>query len=175
MRSTGPFSPGSVSNKTGLGSFAWSNPSNAMASDDVRATVALPDGFGNESQWLWASDFGFSIPSGAPILGVKAEVERSTTAGTGMFSPSVQLTRGTGSPQGTNKGGTGDVWPVNIDTYAVYGGEADLWGLALVPGDVNSPTFGVAIRASTFDFAGDARVDHIRMTVYYQSGPMMMI
>lgn len=41
MASQGPLSPGSIVNNLSAGGVAWSNPGNALASDDAYATVTL--------------------------------------------------------------------------------------------------------------------------------------
>lgn len=70
----GPFSPGSMSNNTAVGSNAWSSAANALSSNDSYATVATK----GISNYLVASSFGFNIPSPANILGIRLDVERST-------------------------------------------------------------------------------------------------
>src|SRR5690606_17930444 len=76
---------------------------------------------------------------------------------------------------GDNKAKTDTFWPKNADAYVSYGGDGDTWGLQLTPDDVNDDDFGVAISVERdFSTSGDgafqetdARIDHIRMTVFY--------
>ena len=72
---TGDITSGSLSgissNLTGVGSIAWSNPTNGDASDNAYATATL-----GTSNYLY-SDIGFTIPGGATITSVTAEVEKS--------------------------------------------------------------------------------------------------
>lgn len=52
-----------------------------------------------------------------------------------------------GSRTGTNKAtNTSLTVTSNPDTYTLYGGASDLWGLSLSPSDINNSNFGVAFR-----------------------------
>lgn len=70
-QSQGPSSPGSLSNNIIGGSVAWSSPANTSASDNVYTTAT-----NGTSNYLTASNFGFSIPLNATITGIVAEVEK---------------------------------------------------------------------------------------------------
>ena len=53
--------------------------------------------------------------------------------------------------------------------YEVYGGEDDLWGGAWTPEQINNFYFGLALQAQNIPlngFAGNAYVDHAKLTVY---------
>ena len=76
----------------------------------------------------------------------------------------VQLVKG-GSIVSSNKANT-TPWPF-VDAYANYGSGSDLWGTSWSTADINSSGFGTAIAARVQN--GTARVDHMRMTVYYYS------
>jgi Chaperone of endosialidase len=69
---SGPLS-GTSSNLAGVGTIAWTNPTNADATDDTYATST----FGT-SNYLY-SDIGFTIPGGATINSIDIEVEKSYT------------------------------------------------------------------------------------------------
>ena len=51
-----------------------------------------------------------------------------------------------------------------------FGGASDLWGAALTRSAVNASDFGVRVRADLVDPAVVAKVDHVRVTVYYTAG-----
>jgi len=57
-------------------------------------------------------------------------------------------------------------WPTT-EGYATYGGATQLWGQTWLPADVQASNFGAAISARVQN--GTARVDHMRVTVYYYS------
>lgn len=57
-------------------------------------------------------------------------------------------------------------WPTT-EGYASYGGATQLWGQSWLPSDVQATNFGAALSARVQN--GTARVDHMRITVYYYS------
>lgn len=71
----GANSPSAAANDNSIGGTAWANPSNATTSNNGYATVSLSNG--GTSQYIKTTGFGFSIPTGATINGIVAEVERS--------------------------------------------------------------------------------------------------
>jgi hypothetical protein len=76
----------------------------------------------------------------------------------------VRLMKG-GVIGGSNLAAAG-AWPTS-DGYATYGGATQLWGLSWLPSDITASNFGAAIAARVQN--GTARVDHMRITVYYYS------
>lgn len=159
----GPRSPGTASNVS-LGAQAWTDPDNVMTSNDAWAACPLD---GSQSDELRVTNFGFSIPAGATILGIELRVERSMTPlGGEIRDLSVRLRKAAGAV-GDNKASAG-LWPDGTDAIATYGGPTDLWGTTWSPADINDSGFGAAIRAEE---AGvnpmTAQVDHITLTVYH--------
>ena len=159
--------PVSVVNDSSYGSWAWSSTSKATSSDDKKATVTL--GPYDVSNYLKATDFNFSIPDGSTITGISVEVERSATSTFQIAQIAdirVRIVK-TGSIGSTNKAKAG-TWGES-DFYQSYGGEGDLWGESWTPSDINSSNTGmvIAVDNDTGTGGGIARVDHIRMTVYY--------
>ncbi|MEO5643478.1 MAG: T9SS type A sorting domain-containing protein [Bacteroidia bacterium] len=69
---TGPNSPTTATNNAGTGTNAWTSPGNILTSNNVRATVSAT---GN-TNYLFATNFGFSIASPANIDGIAVEVEK---------------------------------------------------------------------------------------------------
>lgn len=57
-------------------------------------------------------------------------------------------------------------WPTT-DAYASYGGPSNLWGRSWSTTDINASNFGAAVSARVQN--GTARVDHMRLSVYYFS------
>lgn len=164
MASEGPNSPGTVVNDTGVGSVAWSNPSQADTSDGLYATASV---IASQSNYLKATNFGFALPVGATVVGVVPEFQRKWN-GVGPAAPTdteTKLVKG-GTVQGDNKS-AGASWSTT-EAYVSFGGASDLWGLALTRDDVNASDFGVVISATGGGGAGSAiQVNHVRMTVYY--------
>jgi cysteine-rich repeat protein len=153
----GPNSPGTVVSDNSLAGAAWSDPGNAAASDDLYAGSNPP------TEYLKATNFAFTVPPTAVILGISASVERTSAGGT-VFDASVRIVKG-GLVTGTDHlNPPSSLWP-DTDAIANYGGPADLWGASWTAADINAAGFGIAI-AGTDTFDG-AFVDHITLTVTY--------
>lgn len=126
----------------GGGGAAWSSPNNITISGQrTSAVVAKSGGFSNN---LFSTNFGFSIPSGATIQGVQVYFTKTST---GILSDTVDngiflLKAGviSGSDHSNNT-----YWS---DGTAIYGGSSDLWGVTLLPADVNASNFGVSASAT---------------------------
>jgi len=178
----GPLSPGTVTDDASVGSMAWVNPSNVVASDNVYASTAIGAGVGQESHYLKATNFGFSIPAGSTIDGILVEVERSWVDGS-MNYGYITDTVTSGTPNGTGgsrmiKGGLtsstnvslGSEW-TNPKSRALFGSATSLWGETWTPADINNSNFGFAMSAVGYNGPSGtdptAQVDHIRITVNY--------
>ncbi|MDB5189666.1 MAG: Autotransporter adhesin [Parcubacteria group bacterium] len=161
LPSQGPVNPAAAITSAG-GTIAWTNPSSARVSDTLSATASIPAGA--SSQYLKVWNFGFSVPTGATILGIAVDVERN---GAGIRDGSVRILRADGSEGALNKArATG--WPVN-EAYATYGGSNDLWGeTGWSASAVNDPDFGVELSVTNPSLtAKTAAIDNVRITVTY--------
>ena len=158
-------SPTTLANDASVGSVAWTNPSNAGASDGAYAQAVLEAG--KPSQYLKATKFAFAIPVGAVIKGIVAEVEVNGDEKDRVKFSRVRIVKG-GAVQATERT-DGAFWPDVNDAYATFGSPTDLWGAAWASTDINAEGFGIALQAETVSSppAPVARIDHIRLTVYY--------
>jgi cysteine-rich repeat protein len=156
----GPNSPGTVVSDASFGTAAWSDPANAQASDDAYATTS-PGGF--PTQYLKGTNFGFSLPAGAVIIGISATVERTSAAGT-VFDASVRIVKGGTVTGSEHANPPSSFWP-DMDAVAPYGSTSDLWGTAWTGTDINASGFGLAISAE--DSFDTAAVDQVTLTVTY--------
>lgn len=164
------MSAGAETSLSSGGTVAWSfgsggcricSSNNLYATADLNLTM---------SRYLQASNFGFSIPANSAIEGIKVEIERSKSQGTGAVRDSgnygVRLVKG-GTIQGAIRS-EDDNWSAS-DSYEDYGGSSDLWGLSWTAADINASNFGVVLAAQHVSgAAATARVDHVRITVYYR-------
>lgn len=132
--------------------------------DHIRIKVyySIPS---TNSDFLDATTFGFNVPTSATINGVKVEIERSQAASGSVKDVTVRLLKA-GTATGDNKADTTSSWPTS-DTTATYGGAADLWGATLNASDVNATNFGVTLKVEGNAGVDTARVDYVRITVYY--------
>ena len=165
---TGATSPGTMADDAAVGTITWSNPDNAKVSDSSYAiadhTTAI-----DTSHYLKATNFGFSIPSGATIDGILVEAERLQGAGSGSASESsAKIVKSDGSIGAENK--ASGSFPV-VKAYKSYGDSSDLWSESWSDTDINDLDFGFVLSSATLeDVSRDATVDHIRITVTYTEG-----
>jgi len=179
--SSGPNSPGAATNLQDtpppFTSPDWSDPENVKTSNDSYAHVTH-GGVSNNSSYLYVSDFGFSIPSGAAVTGIKVEVEKHTTLSGG--TPGNEQARDfhaqivKGGVVGSANKSIASVWPTS-DAYSTYGGNSDLWDETWTPADINASDFGFAFSSTQGNSSiNNSYVDHIRITVYYSTGPTVV-
>ena len=147
------------------GSRQWQDPINVTANDSIRAVV--PNLAPSEvSDSLLVNNLGFALPYYARVTGIKVEVKRASDLGTAIEDESVTLRLG--QFERGSKAAPG-VWGT-VEGYVAYGGSTDSWGgYDWTPEEVNSPDFGVGlvVHNSSTGATDTARVDHIRVTVYY--------
>jgi hypothetical protein len=160
--------------------MSWTNPYDITSSNNLYAYVER--GYSTSTQYLTASNFGFTIPSGAVITGITAEIEKSCYCEAGVGSTRnvtdylVQIVKASGVYGLTNKPISGS-WPNFTDTIFSYGGTSDVWGESWTSADINNTNFGVALMAyitSDGPFVM-ARVDSIRITVHYTESPPLSV
>lgn len=160
MSTQGSNSPGTCADDASTGTVAWSNPNNAKVSDNVYTTAVVNN---STSHWLKTTNFGFSVPTSAVILGIQVEAEAKISS-SGWVLDYVRIVKG--GSIGTENKTLGEY--TTTDSYCSIGGSNDLWGESWTASDINSSNFGVAI--STFvDTSSDytVSIDHVRVTVYY--------
>lgn len=148
--------------------YSWDNRNNAKVEDAVTTTWS---GYYSSSvahsNLLRATNFSFSIPATAEILGYEMKVKRRFITGNTFDDECVSLLSGL-TLVGDNKA-SATPWPITTLTFESYGSKTDLWGTSLSPADVNDSDFGVglAIHANSFQVAGEAQVDVFLMRVSY--------
>lgn len=168
MASQGPLGTGSSTGDNTVGTIAWTNPQFAEVADGQYAVANL--GSSQVSYYLFCQQFGFTIPTGATVVGIQVDVLVAEGSGAADITDStVKLyIVGTGFT-GLNRA-TGATLP-SIAQYVTYGGPSDLWGLTPAPSDINQSLFGVGYSTvNAGAFASSANVDFVRMTVYYTLG-----
>ncbi len=160
----GPFGP-TVGGDVVNGDRAWSNPGNITAEDGTCATAAF--GISDaDTDYLTGEGFGFSVPGGATINGIKVEWKVKTSAtGHNSRDENVKIIKAD-VISGTNKA-NGANWTASL-AYQVYGGPTDLWGLSWTPANINDPLFGAALSAQCdVNSLVTLSVDYVRITVCY--------
>ncbi len=143
----------------------WTSSSNIVSSNGSDASVTL--GSSATSANLDATNFGFSIPSTATILGITATVERAASSTTRIQDNHVQLLKAGSTTGITDKPATGVYWPTS-DANRTYGSGTDLWGTTWTPAQVNASNFGLRLQArNTTTTSTTATVDYVEITVTY--------
>jgi len=154
---------GTGANVTGVGTVAWSNPGNVISNDNTYATVAVNN---STSNYLQATNYGFSIPTEATITGITVTIGRYGTTGGGQdIRDNVVKLIKAGSVVGTNLAVTTTDW-TGTETAVVYGGTTNLWGITLTPADINASDFGVALAVNSTN-SRTASIDYMQISVTY--------
>lgn len=163
----GPNNPGTAATDTTSGSNSWSDPNNSFSSDDNRATAWMSSGF--DTYYLKATNFGFSIPPNATVLGITATIEKSFFVGMWGDAEDKAVRIVKNDTIGSTDRSSATAWS-STDATTTYGGSSDLWGETWTANDINQSTFGIVIRAGCVGGScdGTARVDHIQLSVAYQ-------
>jgi hypothetical protein len=169
--------PGTAEDDSGTGSFAWSNVNNIKVEDGSCATAKRVAGNPEATtHYLKATNFGFAIPAGSTIIGIRAAVRRKFLFGgvvtsppgkNGMEDNRARIVKG-GVIKEAERAIAGQ-WPTTFAT-ATYGGEEDQFGESWTVADINSAGFGFALSAYVGHvLEGEIvpEVDSVRMTVYY--------
>lgn len=174
MATAGPNSASTIADVSGVGTRTWSNPTNAASQNDSYATVSGPNSGGSPfiSHWLKFTGFGFSIPSGTTINGIKVEIDRNYVEDFGTPADNALRLVRAGVIESVNHSSPG--WQQtssslpNNDTnlYDVIGSSADLWGAAWSYSDINDSGFGFALSVS-MGKNDVVYVDHVRITIDY--------
>jgi len=156
--------PGTVVDNGGADG-AWTNPSNAVSINGSTANGDISSA-GSKTNYLKATNFGFKLPSGAIIDGIKPYI---FSYGTRAKTRNVSLVVG-GSLAGT-VATSSYVWDSGplVGVWHSYGGESDTWGLSLTPSDIMSSTFGFAFTVENTSAGGTAKVDAVAMIVYWHA------
>lgn len=153
---------GATSGGTGV---AWSNPGNIVSDNGSDASTTFHKS-ADETEYLLADAFGFAIPSGATIDGIEVEIERQQEDTRATWKDLDVTLLKAGTATGDNNGDLATEWPTSMGV-ATYGGASDLWGTTWTASDVNHADFGVRLKADNTGSVYTARVDFIRITVYY--------
>ncbi len=114
------------------------------------------------TQYLKATDFGFSLPGTAVVDGIEVLVERRSSAGS-VLDAAARIVKG--GVVGASDRSMGGTWSTS-DTVVTYGSNSDLWGETMDREPTSTPRASASRSPSTT--ASTRRgVDQIRIKVYY--------
>lgn len=146
----------------------WLNPTNATGAPNgtmASITDATYDS-GDQSFVLKAYNYGFSLPAGATIVGVRVKVKAAREmAGAGAIGL-VQLLNTSRAKVGDNKAAT-EVAITATGAEYTFGGPTDLWGNALTEAWVEDADFGVALGFWARAANTDVEFDAVSIEVFY--------
>ena len=144
--------------------YPWTNPAGARVSNGDVADIDLI--LGHTSKWLKQQSFGFEIPANAVITGMKVEILTAFQAGDDYWA-GVRTIRGNSIDATSGHGGNSSFSPNTTNwTWNSFGGDGDMWGVAISPSTANASNFGAAYRQS--DTANHRTyADDCRITLYY--------
>lgn len=151
-----------VNNNAAVGTVAWTSLS------------IIPGGFNSfivattgpaDTEYLELTDFGFAIPSGATISGIKMEIDRFGDPFAGIVADNIVKLVKAGTVAGSSEASPTS-WPLGF-SLATYGGQTDLWGTTWTAAQINDPGTGVVISVALASSGSQAVVRGARMTVYY--------
>ncbi|MFZ3015867.1 MAG: Ig-like domain-containing protein [Minisyncoccia bacterium] len=163
---SGPNNPATTADDSSVGTVTWSNTSRIVSSNNSYATASLGDNV--ISHYIKATNFGFTIPVGATITGITAEVEKKSANANRTQDYRVRIIKG-GTIGSTDKSNT-NWWGTANNVYTTYGGVSDLWGETWTYSDINNTNFGLALSAYKNTTVGgneSASIDHIKITITY--------
>ena len=171
MADTGLVLCGTGANIAGSGTD-WTNPSNVTTEVNY-AEADLPKNNGL-SNYLRATDLGFSVPTGAAIDGVEVQISHQAEHDTStpeFVDEFVYLVNGGSIISGCTNKASSTPWDNIQETYT-YGGSIDTWNCTLNPATVNSSTFGAQIMVKNGEqVAGQwGRVYWVKVKVHYTTG-----
>jgi len=169
---TGWVNPTSVvdDNTGSIGTYAWTNPSNAIANGGGTSYAGDMIGAGTYyTHYLKANTFGFNLPSTAVVDGIMVQVVKYDNEDSGRsYDYKVRLVKN--NVIGSTDKSNGSFWQGNIPQTVSYGGPVDKWGDSWTYSDINNANFGFVIAGQAtlgailiFNF----NVDEIKMKVYY--------
>jgi hypothetical protein len=138
---------------------AWSNPGNAVFSDNVYSTATVS----GTTHFLQCTSYGFAIPAGATINGITVYVERSSSSNTRSSDGAMRLVKG-GAIGATDRSTT--TLYTTTDAIEAHGGVADQWGTTWTVADINATNFGAAFAAKTTRWR-TISVDHMPIKVTF--------
>lgn len=151
----GPFPPDYTANCSTCPGVPWvNNPPNWVQ------FFLPPDSF---STLLYYTDFGFTVPTGSVITGVKVYYA-GDFLGPQAKDTVVQLLH-----NNTLIGSNQSMDSMYSQVPRTYGDSLNTWGATLTPAIVNDSTFGVALRIETNAQAINGGLGLPVMTLYYQN------
>lgn len=154
----------------GLGAVAWTDPTNALTSDNVSATAVLSAGSpSTEALRVTGFDFG-AVPDGATLDGIEVRVEgRFGNLGSTAKVDWVELVLN-GAAIGI-RDNTDHALPSGQDQVFVYGSSTSLWGADITRENLDESSFGAQLVCARTSGSPQVQIDSVTVTVYWTAAP----
>ena len=144
---------------------SWKDINNSLSIDNVNATIDFPKhGLSNVLKF---SDFGFNIPEGSTIHGIKLKVNGRSEGQGYVQDYLVKLTNS------DDRGGKGynskNVWAKGaLNKTFYYGYDNDLWGTSWNASSINAQNFGLEIQVLNSQTKPvSAFMDYVEIEIFY--------
>lgn len=163
-----PNSPGTMADDATVAGSVWSLLDRAKVSDN--SFSVSNSGTNTHSHYLKATNFLFSIPSGATINGILIKVQKKASVSSAFqhfVDYLVNIVKSDGTFGITNRADLTTYRPTT-KVEVSYGSSTDLWGEVWSENDINNSNFGVAL-STTNTNSNSPSIDYISITVYYTS------
>jgi hypothetical protein len=161
---------GTTASDATVGTVAWTNPGNAVLSDNVYAVATSIPASTGVSQYLKLTNWGFSLPASAVVDGIRCDWERKAQAVSSLKTNSIKLVKA-GTIAGTEQLGSDTAFYSATDATFSHGGSTSLWGTTWTDAEVNASGFGVVISVKNLHatVACTASIDFVRLIVAYHT------
>src|SRR3989338_11385302 len=142
-----PTIAGTGANDATVGTEAWETPEEITVTGGGNDGVYADTGVMAKSEisnYLKATNFGFTIPDGSTILGITVEIDRkegNTQAAGGIKDSEGKIVKADATIGAANKADTTNFWPT-AEAIATYGSISDLWGETWTSVGINDIDFG---------------------------------
>jgi hypothetical protein len=168
-QSQGPQYPATDGTVNGAGT-AWTNTGRIVSDNNSYSTSNLAANA--SSEYLYGTNFNFTIPGTATITGIIVTIGRYSNgaSGTSIRDTNVRLIKANTIDPNANRADLVTDWPFT-EVAQTYGSATDMWGTTWTPAQINSTQFGVALSAQAGGTARVANVDYMRITVCYTLPP----
>lgn len=151
----------STSQSIGGRPYAWAGPNNVSGSDNLRASVFVTSQY-TQTDKLWTTNYGFSIPACANVCGVHVEFEyaNGTTRTDNLAIRYVLAGIETGSTVTANLPPTGGIFVDSVASGATA---------TFTPTQINDSTFGVRFEVRTVVTGANMTLftDSVKLIVQY--------
>lgn len=157
----GPLYPGTGVNDSSIGSSPFTFSGSPLYAYTFYSS--------NETYYAKFTNFGFSIPLGATIIGIVATVTKSDTGGAmNVYDNAVRIVKN--GVIGTTDKSNPTMWSNVGPVISTYGTSSDLWGQTWTPADINNSNFGLAFSVKYLGFSKSGvpvELSQIKLTVHY--------